>query len=249
MRNFELFADHETEDQFRGAYGSWMSSHKMRCCSGLLEEDWCENTCNFLIAGGDVDYEGFPPIFGIDCDVDILCWGGDIDDVTAEVYCSKCAALAWKDRFIREREEELRSIERAEARRAQQMEIEERNRKQIGFWNDLSPLQFENQCACLFQQRGYDVRLTAFTNDGGIDIHLSKDEKRGAAQCKAWQGPCGVKELRQFFGVICAEHLDFGFFIAKSGYTNSARDFLRKAPTITAWDMKNLVEEANRPDS
>jgi HJR/Mrr/RecB family endonuclease len=96
----------------------------------------------------------------------------------------------------------------------------------------------------VFRDLGFHAETTDKTNDGAVDIVLRKDGKRGAAQCKAWNHSCGVKEVREFYGAVRAEGLDFGYFVSKSGFTESAISFLKKAAIIKGWDIHTLIQQA-----
>ena len=108
--------------------------------------------------------------------------------------------------------------------------------------HSLSAIDFEFQCAEVFRARGLGVQTTPRSNDGNIDVLLSKDGARGAAQCKAWARPVGVKAIREFIGTIYAEDLKFGYFISKSGFTSSANTLLRRTKAIEGWDLSKLIE-------
>jgi HJR/Mrr/RecB family endonuclease len=113
----------------------------------------------------------------------------------------------------------------------------------------LGALPLENECADLFRQIGFTASTTARTNDGNIDIALEKDGRRGAAQCKAWRKPCGVRIVREFLGTLCANNFDFGYLIARSGFTPRATELLQRLPMIEAWDVRKLVTVGRETES
>lgn len=204
MSDFRLSESNETEEEFRSSYRQ-IRETSCRCCSGMGDEDWCENVCHFLIAGDpEATTDGYPTVFGLDCDVAILCWGGDIDDVTPEVYCEDCARIRARREYEVRRKAEIQYQEQAATAKHQRAEEERKKRTVRDFWISLSHLEFELQCAKLFRGLGFNAETTGRTNDGGIDILLVKDGKRGAVQCKAWAQPCGVAELRDFYGALKA---------------------------------------------
>jgi restriction system protein len=152
-----------------------------------------------------------------------------------------------RHRLEQEYEEETRLEKRHELQRREHAEKEKRQRALLDHWNNLSNAQFEQQCAQLFKDLGFTSELTPPTNDGGIDILLAKAGKRGAAQCKNWSRPCGVEKVREFYGVVSAGKLAFGYFISKSGFTESAAKFLRQTHLIEGWSTSDLVERALKP--
>ena len=93
---------------------------------------------------------------------------------------------------------------------------------------------FEELCAELFNKIGYQAKLSGKGADKGIDIYLSKHNKKFAiVQCKAWKSKkVGVKEVRELFGVMVAESYQQCIFITSGSYTNNAIEFAQKQ-TIT----------------
>jgi hypothetical protein len=254
MRTFRIYDNYLglTESGFRSSYKNDRQGHDIveqtrRCCSGIEEDDRCKNECHFLLASGIelIDDEGFFPIFGIDCDVEVLCWGGDdVENSTIMVYCKECAAAIHQSRLEWERKKEIELEKQSESERRERAEKEKNQRALLNHWNNLSHIEFEQQCAQLFRDKGFKAELTPLTNDGGIDILLEKDGERGAAQCKAWNQPCGVKEVREFCGVVFSKKLAFGYFISKSGFTDGAIAFLKKINLVEAWSTNHLIEQA-----
>jgi restriction endonuclease Mrr len=215
----------------------------------MPDDGWCTNKCHFLMVSGTehVDDEGFFPVFGIDCDVEVLCWGGDdVENSTIEVFCSECAAAMHRCRVEREQAEEADYEQRLRAERQKRAVEGPKRRMSSEFWSNLTELEFEVQCAELFKGLCFGAETTPRTNDGGIDILLARDGKRGAAQCKAWGKPCGVRELREFYGVVCAGKLEFGYFISKSGFTERAAALLQEMANVQGWTIEDLVARAGR---
>jgi hypothetical protein len=181
--------------------------------------------------------------------VEVVCWGGDADETSEIVYCAKCAAREW-DRVIAAkaaREQEV-NIRQAELKRSQS-EDEAAQQASVDYWRNLLALPLETNCAKLFRRLGFLATTTAITNDGNIDIRLEKNWRRGAAQCKAWSKPCGVSTVREFLGTIYAEGLQFGYLIAKSGFTRRASILLKRLHVIEAWDLEELVRQSRSVES
>jgi hypothetical protein len=242
MRAFRLFdEDNIREDQFRGWYES-IEERSGRCDTLSATNVPCENVCDYLIAFDiAATRDGYPSVLGLNCDVEVVSWGGHADETSEVVQCAACARRQWKIETARtqarQREEDAHS---AELRR-RQSEVEALRRTSAGYWNSLAAIPFETECAMLLKQLGYFAATTTVTNDCNIDITLQRDGRRGAAQCKAWSKPCGVSTVREFLGTIHAEGLEFGFLIAKSGFTPRAELLLRRLPIIEGWDLQRLV--------
>jgi len=89
---------------------------------------------------------------------------------------------------------------------------------------------FEDLCCAFYREKGIRAETTRLGADGGIDIHLFQDDTdptRATAivQCKAWNKPVGVKEVRELRGVMAHEKVEKAFFMAPNGYTDDARAF------------------------
>jgi restriction system protein len=89
---------------------------------------------------------------------------------------------------------------------------------------------YEDLCAGYFKATGRRAEVTSLGADGGVDIRLyrlDKPEKlQGIAQCKAWsKKPIGVREIREFFGVMTDVGCPTGVYLTTSSYTADAQSF------------------------
>ena len=121
-------------------------------------------------------------------------------------------------------------------------------------WNaqvfrDIEWRRFEAVCAKLFAQAGFEARSQSHGADGGVDIWLHSQNAEGPAavvQCKHWLGkPVGVKELREFYGVMASHKLTRGTFATSGTYAPDARDFAR-SNGISALDGQALLALISR---
>jgi restriction system protein len=103
---------------------------------------------------------------------------------------------------------------------------------------------FEAVCEALFAQAGFSTRAQSHGADGGVDIWLHSANAQGpvgVVQCKHWQGkPVGVKEMREFFGVMASHKLQRGTYATTSTYTADAKQFA-KDNSINALDGPALL--------
>jgi hypothetical protein len=240
--------NHQTEideDEFR-RYFEVVQRRSCQCLN-IMSDTPCRNTCHYLI-GGDGDNLDKPTVRGIDCVAWVSYWdGNDVEDTEVEAYCNGCAEA--QRRYLLERESK-KAIETQRLRETEQQRISDEGREkrtQREFWLTLSDLEFEKQCIKLFEDLGFSATKTPLTNDGGFDILLEKDGSFGAAQCKAWVEPCGVKPLREFYGALHAKGKTFGFFIARSSITKSAASelaMMQKIPSVQCWSLGDLLKQA-----
>jgi restriction system protein len=103
---------------------------------------------------------------------------------------------------------------------------------------------FEAVCESLFAQAGFKARTQSHGADGGVDIWLYSRNAKGPAavvQCKHWRGKAvGVKEVREFFGVMASKQLRRGTFATSSVFTPDALRF-GKENGISLLDARALL--------
>jgi len=98
-------------------------------------------------------------------------------------------------------------------------------------------------CERLFAQGGFETRAQSHGPDGGVDIWLHSKNADGPAaivQCKHWTKAVGVKEMREFFGVMASHQLKRGTFATTSTFTPDALRFA-KANGINAMGPERLL--------
>jgi restriction system protein len=104
---------------------------------------------------------------------------------------------------------------------------------------------FEAVCETLFAQAGFETRSQSHGADGGVDIWLHSINSPGPAavvQCKHWRSkPVGVRELREFLGVMTSHQLKRGTYATTSTYTPDALAFA-KANSIHTLDGAGLLQ-------
>jgi restriction system protein len=116
-------------------------------------------------------------------------------------------------------------------------------------FEDIEWRRFEALCANLFGQAGFETRAKSHGADGGVDIWLYSANADGPAavvQCKHWLGKAvGVKEVREFYGVMASHKLQRGTFATSSTFTSDARQFA-KDNGISALDGQSLLALISR---
>jgi len=111
-------------------------------------------------------------------------------------------------------------------------------------FDDIEWRRFEAVCEKLFGQAGFETRTQSHGADGGVDIWLHSKHAEGPAavvQCKHWSGrQVGVKEVREFLGVMTAHGLKRGTYATTSTFTGEAAKFA-KENGINALDGARLL--------
>ncbi|MCY1226029.1 Restriction endonuclease [compost metagenome] len=102
---------------------------------------------------------------------------------------------------------------------------------------------FEALCEALYAQAGFTTRSQSHGADGGVDIWLQSrhSDMPRIVQCKHWQSKAvGVKEMREFFGVMASHQLKSGTYVTSSTFSAEAAAFA-KANGIHAQDGAALL--------
>lgn len=92
---------------------------------------------------------------------------------------------------------------------------------------DLEWKRFEALSVAYYLEKGIRAESTALGADGGIDIKLYQDESGKPTtiiQCKAWGSQVGVKQIREFLGVMTHEKIAKGFYMTCNEYSLEAKE-------------------------
>jgi restriction system protein len=86
---------------------------------------------------------------------------------------------------------------------------------------------FEELSTAYYQEKGIRAEATSIGADGGIDIKLYQDSSGNAdaiVQCKSWSSKqVGVKEIREFLGVMTHEKISKGFYMTSGEFSSDAK--------------------------
>lgn len=113
---------------------------------------------------------------------------------------------------------------------------------------------FEELSTHFYLESGIRAEATPLGADGGIDIKLYQDssgQPTSIVQCKAWNSRLvGVKQLREFLGVMSHENIAKGFYMTSGDFSLEAREFAQAHQiTLITGEMllmmiKRLPEDA-----
>ena len=124
---------------------------------------------------------------------------------------------------------------------------EHQQRLAVSFWTSLSGEAFEHELARLHQKLGYVVKLTPYSRDGGIDIHLTRAGENTIVQCKRYNKPVGVSAARELFGVLQSARANRAILASTGGFTTGVREFVRDKP-IELLDLQQIIDLQQRLD-
>lgn len=101
----------------------------------------------------------------------------------------------------------------------------EANRASKNWWENLNPFDFEEEVGKWYQMRGYRFRVTNKSNDGGVDVVLTKNGETTYVQCKQWNYEVPVGVVRELLGVMASKGVKKGIVACLKGGTKGAVDF------------------------
>ena len=95
---------------------------------------------------------------------------------------------------------------------------------------NVTPEQFEELVRRLYQQQGYDAKLTPPSRDGGVDVwavkRTSTATERLAIQCKHQKSNVDRPTLDRLWGTVHSDHsVTQGVLVTSGDFTRDARRF------------------------
>lgn len=99
--------------------------------------------------------------------------------------------------------------------------------------HELSSYNFERIVAKMFEKRGFSVRITPQTRDGGKDIFIAKNDLCSFlfyVECKKYapNRPVGIEIIQRLYGVISAEKATGGIIATTSYFAEPAKKYIRE---------------------
>jgi restriction system protein len=115
---------------------------------------------------------------------------------------------------------------------------------------DLNPYEFENLVANLFNNLGYETKLTRSHKDGGVDaiVFDTRPVTGGklVIQAKRYRHAVGVSAVRDLYGTMVHEWANKGILVTTSGYGPDAFQFCKDKPIelIDGGGLLYLLQQA-----
>ncbi|PYI59248.1 MAG: hypothetical protein DMC60_10890 [Verrucomicrobia bacterium] len=113
-------------------------------------------------------------------------------------------------------------------------------RQKRSYWEGLDGYEFERATAEVLKQHQFNPRVTGGSADGGVDIEVTRSDRKGVVQCKAHVACVGPHTVRDLFGVMHHSRADFGIIVSRGGFTKGAIDFARNKPIFFV-DTSDLI--------
>lgn len=111
--------------------------------------------------------------------------------------------------------------------------IEQRRKRKLSTTRDicaLTPSEFEQYVAVLFERAGYRVRRTGGSGDRGVDLQVKRGRRIGIVQCKRYEEAIGPSTIRELIGTMTNAGMSEGFLVTTSDFTEGAKQEAEKAP-------------------
>ena len=98
---------------------------------------------------------------------------------------------------------------------------------------NLSPYDFERVIAKMFEKKGFSVKITPQTRDGGKDIFIAKNDLCSFlfyVECKKYAPDqhVGIDVIQRLYGVVSAEKATGGIIATTSYFTKPAKDYVQE---------------------
>lgn len=129
-----------------------------------------------------------------------------------------------------------------------ELSVELRHKQQLASTRDiqsLTPSEFEQYVAVLFEEAGYRVRRTGGSGDRGVDLRVNRGGGAGVVQCKRYEDAVGPATVRELIGAMTNAEVREGYLVTTSTFTAGAESEAREAPyKVNLVDGEKLVRWA-----
>lgn len=120
----------------------------------------------------------------------------------------------------------------------------------LEFIQSLEWREFEKLCARILQEKGYCAKLGDIGPDGGVDIHIYREngeleQLTGIAQCKAQRKPIKIDIVKAFRWTMASKHVEKGYFFTSGEFYKHAKQFCEKEniEMITGTDLLETIKK------
>ncbi len=110
----------------------------------------------------------------------------------------------------------------------------------------VAPKKLEELVASVFRDYGYHAEVTAYQNDGGIDVILSKGKEKIGVQVKRYKNRIEAEQIRALAGALLLGGYPSGIFVTtsefRSGAVEAAQRFTSRGIPIRLVDAKRFYD-------
>jgi len=97
---------------------------------------------------------------------------------------------------------------------------------------DISPYEFEKECARILNKKGFNARATKGSGDQGVDVLAEKNNIKIAIQCKQYSKPVGNKAVQEVIAGKNFYNAQYAAVVSNASFTPSARKLAAKCGVI-----------------
>jgi restriction system protein len=113
---------------------------------------------------------------------------------------------------------------------------------------NIHPKKYEDAVGSIFRSVGYEVRVTSYSGDNGIDIFVfdGPGNKLVGVQVKRFRGKVEAEQIRSFAGALVLAGVTQGVFVTSSDYrsgaVSTARNYNAHGLSIELWNAKEFYD-------
>lgn len=97
---------------------------------------------------------------------------------------------------------------------------------------NISPYEFEKECARILNKKGFNARATKGSGDQGVDVLAEKNNIKIAIQCKQYSKPVGNKAVQEVIAGKNFYNAQYAVVVSNASFTPSARKLAAKCGVI-----------------
>ena len=107
-----------------------------------------------------------------------------------------------------------------------------------------NPYEFEQKCAQILNENGWNARATSKSLDQGVDVIAEREGITVVIQCKLYNKPVGNKAVQEIIAGRDFYKADFAVVVSNSTYTISARQLAQNCNVLlmNVDELKTLSE-------
>ena len=166
------------------------------------------------------------------------------NNIRKDIYSLKLEIIGKEETVFKNLMNTLNSLEKDFAVQLAENKNKELGRREIEQKIEelflLSPREFEEYVSQLYASLGYEVELTPYSNDKGVDIVMTLDETKYVVQCKRYKKTVGSPDIQKFIGSIDHFNADKGIFVTTGLFSFEAEKMAAQHPI----ELVNRVELA-----
>ncbi|WP_202305114.1 restriction endonuclease [Dryocola clanedunensis] len=116
--------------------------------------------------------------------------------------------------------------------------------------HNIRPYEFEFLCAYLYEKKGYKVKVTRKSRDGGYDVLAEKETAREYEilyiECKQYEGNVGVRIARNALGLLNIKNATKSVIITSSDFTKDALNVAKESKRLELINLNDFDKDMRK---